>query len=550
MSLLFFDGFTNYTYLPLKWEECTKNNQFSIKSGISRTNDKALCIYSGLTNLATDHLGKLLSSNVDTVIIGFAFKKIKADYGFIEIDFNVGDTIQSKIKLYSTNFVWFKGDETINYGLNSSLQFNNWNYFEAKIKTHTTLGTVDIRINEKVALSLTNISTATTAYNYIDRIRLRLRHIAQTNEDYAYISDLYIADTLGTYNNNFLGNCTVANYYPSSQGTFSNFSLHPTTSGVANYTMINEQIYAEDTTIYNNTFLEYASGDDGYFSDNNVANTTSTIMDVYFSTNYYPSCFWCRFSNVSIPRNAKIIKANIQFAIEYNQLVSFSSYDLFNTIYGFQKSGTPVAQITSVADFESRPLTDNILQTRIASAEPTTQNYKDSLQELVSLDNWQEENNSVMFILSRHGYTNVNGVPYKVRTYNYSNDPYSANSPKLYVEWQLPSGASGTYVRSSNIDDKDSYRLSTLSGVPNVFAIKQNIIAKRYLDRANTDDLYLMPIITNGVTTYSGSTKLPFKDTYYSCSSKISEENPITSSIWLPTDLQNYEFGFITTYSG
>jgi len=552
MSLLFFDGFNSYTFLPLRWEECTKDCQFSVKPNIGREGtNAALCIHSGFTDTNFDHLGKNLESPTETVIMGFAFKKIKSDYGFIEINFNKGEAVQSKIKLYDTSFVWFNGTESINYGINYSLTFNDWNYFEVKIKTHSTLGSVEVHINENVALTLTDLNTTTVAFNYIDKIRLRLRHAAQTNEDYAYIDDLYIANTLGTYNNDFLGNCTVSAFYPAAQGANADFSLPPTISGVENYTLINDQPYVEDSTVYNNTFLEYASEDDGYYNTQTgvTFSNTATTMNINTYTSK-ANCLYFRFSQVSIPKHALITKVNLQLYVELRQINATYS-DVMETSYSFQKSGTSVSQVTDRADLDSRPVTTACIRSKITYVDPLTQNYKDSLQELVSSDDWQEESNSVLFLIKLTlDYAPNNMEVFRVRSYNYSNDPYSNNTPKLYVEWQLPGESSGTYITSTALDNIESYSLASSLVSSPIFALSHNIIAKRHLDRANTDDLCLLPIITDGFTTSSGGNKLYFKDTTYSQSYSIHDINPLTSTTWASTDLQNYDFGFITTYSG
>ena len=547
MSLLFYDGFDNYTYLPLKWDEFTQYSQFSIKSGIGRKNDNALCAFSDYTDISYDHIGKHLGTYQETIILGFAYKKVKTDYGYIEIDFNTGDTTQSKIRLFDTGIIWYKGDDSFNYGKEYVLKFNSWNYFEAKIKTHTTSGTVDIRVDEHSVIALSNISTATTT-NYIDRVRFKSRHISNTYINYAYIDDLYIANVSGTVNNNFLGNCTVTSLSPTSQGEYSDFSLPSTISGVSNYSMINESVYTEDTTTYSGTFLEYASGDDGGYHGDSFYSTSTTTNFLVNSTTLNMGLFF-RFSGINIPRGAKIITAKLQV---YTVTRHTSSAYIHTFEMAFQKSGTPPNQITSISDFNSRVVTYARKTTYLYNEDPTTINNKDSLQELVNRDDWLEENNSVIlkfYTISIPGGSSTSSERYNVRQYDYSNDPYSANSPRLYIEWQLPNGSSGTYVVADDINKKDSYGF-TASGISDIFAVKHNFVAKRYLDRMRTDDLCLLPVITDGITTYSGGQKFYFKDTNYVCLSNINDLNPITDTSWTLSNLQDYDFGFMTTISG
>lgn len=546
MSLIFYDGFNNYTFLPLKWEECTKDCQFSIKDNIGRKGDKALCAFSGTTYIPYEFLGKILPSPLDTFIIGFAFKKVKVDYGFIEVDFNFEETTQSKLKLFDSSIVWYKGNEAISYGVNYSLKSIAWNYIEAKINTHTTSGTVDLRVNERTILTLSGISTATTT-NYIDRVRFKLRHITQTNEDYAYIDDIYITNVSGTVNNTFLGNCTSSSIVPSSQGTYSDFYLPSTVSGVSNYSMVNEAVYQQDTTTYSGTFPVMYSGDDGGFQDTAFYSNVTTTSFLQLVTSV-PMGLFFKFSGLNIPKNAKILTAKLQ--VYTVARYTTTSYRL-NFEMAFQKISTPPNTISSISDFNSRTITNAKKTTQLYNEDPTTINNKDSLQELVDNVNWLEENNSVLLKFYKTSSIDTGSASserYNIRQYDYTNDPYSESTPRLYVEWQLPTDPLGTYIKAEDINKKDSYSF-TVSGISNIFAIKYDMVAKRFLDRARTDDLALIPIVTDGATTYNEG-KVNFKDINYINKYVISEKNPFSDLAWELEDLQSYEFGILTTTSG
>lgn len=554
MSLLFMDSFKNYTFLPLKWDSYTQYCQFYITDGIGRKGGQALRVYSDYTVTTYDHLGKYLESNQEEIILGFAFKKIKYDIGWIEVDFNDGDSVQSKVKLFNTSFVWYKGDESTNYGINSSLNFDDWNYFEAKIRTHTTSGTVDIRVNEHLLLSESDIDTTTTANNYIDNIRFRLKHYADTNEDYAYIEDLYIANTSGTTNNDFLGNCEIAVIYPQAIGTHSEFDLAPTYSGVANYTLIDEQVHQEDTTAtYSNTFLQQSGLDDGsdiYYGGtptfNNTATNTTDSKDMYIDPAgaYGPSYQWFRFHGVTIPKNATITSAYLDvYRHEYFNLTQPTLNE--QKVYAEYK-GTAPADVTALGQIQNRSATYATTITDIGT-HLNGLDIANVIQDLVYRHDWQEVDNSVM-IISRYRYTDFdeNGCRINYRTYEYRNDPYHSDSPKLFVEWSLPGGDNDEYVTTSGIDTRDTYNVNTVSGISNIFAINHNIFSKRHFDLINDNDLYLIPLAVVSGTTYSGTALVP-PDTVYKCLNYIEEKNPYTNDTWLLTDMATNEFGFTTT---
>jgi hypothetical protein len=554
MSLIFYDSFKNYTFLPLKWDERTKDCQFYITDGIGRKGGQALRVYSDYTDINYDFLGKNLNGNYEEVIIGFAFKKVKEDIGFIEIDFNDGGSTQSKIKLFNANFIWYNADESISYGLNNCLTLNDWNYVEAKIKTNAVSGSIHIKVNEFTAVLKTGVNTTTTENDYVNEVRLKLRHYADTNEDYAYIDDLYIANTLGASCNDFLGNCEVSVLTPLSQGSYSQFELAPTYSGVENYTLIDEPIYQEDYTTYSETFLEDSGLDDGgditrasnqYFS--NTGTTTTNGQTFYINPVYPPTWVWFTFHNLSIPKNSKITSANMSL---YRQTYTglYNSTTNEQNVWA-QKAGSNPTPITAINQAKYITRTNTVVTTPLAT-QLNNLEIGPVIQELVSRHDWQEENNTVQ-ILVRYRYTNDNSgwIEISYRTYEWSNDPYNSNSPKLNISWQLPGGDNNEYINSSALEVKDTYNLNDLNNTSEIFAINHNIFSKREYDRVNTNDLALVPLVTVGGTSYSGVKFLP-TDRFYSCNNLIEEKNPSTGLNWQSTELSLNEFGFVTTASG
>ena len=540
MSLLFYDGFDNYTYLPLKWDEYTNFSQFCIKPDVGRKGSSALCALSGYTTIS-EYIGKILPTDQSDIIIGFAFKKVDPDYGYIEIAFLYDEVIQSSVRLFNTNFYWIRGDSFDSYGKNFTLAYNEWNYFESKINFDTVSGSLDIRINETSVLSVSDFSTSST-FNYINKVRIRNNPIVRLDYDYVYIDDLYIANVSGTYNNDFLGNCHISTYLPSSQGMYSDFYLPNTVSGVANYLMVNEPTYLKDTTIHSETFFIYSGEDDGGFFFNSFYNTSITTSYLTCENRYMGLFF--KFSNINIPKNSKILSAKLQVFTEGRY--TGSNYIQTFTMC-FYKSGVASPTIVDLNDFKNRSTTTTKESFLLYQVDPTTINNSGSLQELVNMADWQEENNSIILKLynSNNGGGSGSSSPrYNIRQFEYTNEPTSPSTPKLYVEWQQPNDASGTYLYSNDIDKKETYKVTT-SGLNEIRAVKYNVVGKRFLDRTNNNDMAIMPILSDDVVTYSGS-KLVYKDTNYTCNFSIDEKNPITDLVWSEEDIQTLDFGVVT----
>ena len=312
-----------------------------------------------------------------------------------------------------------------------------------------------------------------------------------------------------------------------------------------NYTLIDEEVHQEDTTTYSGTFLEYESFDDGVYNVTGMYNTEPTTDDMRL---YYTATgMWFRFSEINIPKNAKITNVALQLYVEDRYTGEYYATPAHAC---FQRSATPPLQITSEEDFNSREKTIEHFDFYFNTTDPATLNYTSILQELVSMPDWQEENNTVLIMLYTDHVT-IGGSQesrYRVRTYDYDTTPYSTNSPKLYVEYQLPGGASGEYITSSGIDIKDTYNLNTVSGISDIKAISHNIFSKRGLDRANHNDMGIVPLTLISGTTYSGTYFLP-QDIKYTCINYIEDSNPHTNDTWLLTDFSTNEFGF-TTISG
>ena len=93
---------------------------------------------------------------------------------------------------------------------------NQWHYFEVKVVCHDTAGYYQVRIDGVTVLSGTNVDTRAGADTRFVRFRM--------DEYYQYMDDIYICDTDGTANNDFLGQILVEAIFPNADGDNSDWT--------------------------------------------------------------------------------------------------------------------------------------------------------------------------------------------------------------------------------------------------------------------------------------------------------------------------------------
>jgi hypothetical protein len=541
MSLLFFDGFKNYTFLPLKWDECTYNCCLYIKGSSGRQGGNVLAATTNYSEILLDFLQKNLPGDTDEIIIGFAQKRLINSTDNLVISFCYNDIIQSNILVSNIGVSWYTTSMYNSIGKNQVILLNTWHYIEVKIKIHDTTGTVTIKVDEVTVLNLTNLNTSTVSPLVINNLKFNTISKSLTALDFVYIEDLYVINTLGGTNNSFLGNCKVSHLSPGANGSFNQFIPSPTYSGTANYAIVNDSTYIGSSTTYNGTFYEYDGLDDGgytcYDNANFVFNNTSTNIpvDIHLYVSKGVNYIWFRFSNVSVPKNAKISTAYL----DINNI--YTPNNNCTVEIRAQKSFLVVSQIISSSDLLSRKLT-------YTSHKPGNVNFNSIniapvIQELVDQVGWVEDNNSILIII-KFIHSNYDWVRNQYSSYEVNNDPYHINSPKFFIEWSLPWEKDLKYITANTVDKKDSYLLTVSSGITGVKAVSSSVVAKRDYDT----DVYLRGVVVSGTTYNSNAVFLP--KTRYNNNMFIFDKDPITNDAWLGTSLISNEFGFITTVSG
>lgn len=130
-----------------------------------------------------------------------------------------------------------------------------WFYFECKVKPGLgTDGMVEFRVNTVVVLSLPNCCTAAGATvdnkAAIDVLRI---HSGGTNSGQHVLDDMYLLDSLGTMNNDYLGNVRVKLQQPIANATPLDWTIGGSAPAATNWQSVLDATLSETTFVYSST---------------------------------------------------------------------------------------------------------------------------------------------------------------------------------------------------------------------------------------------------------------------------------------------------------
>lgn len=255
--LRFVDSFDHYT---LAAEFLSKYNirngggssHPTISAGNGRNSTASMRLTS--SGNGTGWLHKVLDAQ-QTWIMGFSFKPssitcLNSPGGQIA-SFMDGDTTQCDLRLQNTGQLRVtRGNNVTVLGTTTNaLSAGQTYYIEWKLKIDNTTGTVDVRVNGESWLSLTGQDTQNTtnatANGFILGVSAYPTSSFGTAGTFDY-DDVYVCDTQGSNNNDFMGDVRIQATLPSGAGTTTNF----TPSAGSNYENVDDAT-PNDNTDYN-----------------------------------------------------------------------------------------------------------------------------------------------------------------------------------------------------------------------------------------------------------------------------------------------------------
>lgn len=247
MSLLFIEGFEGFwhsgtgldaTYSP--WDECYSTEFGGVGIGTSYGRNSLGATHS---NYSSSYFFAHDIGDQGEIVIGMAVKPNYPSYTTLNHTYNkwlqflAGGAIQNTITFSNTGLTLELRTGDYNGSVlataSAPLIEDVWQYVEIKLTIDPTVGAIEIRSNGVTILSATGLNTDPLAVGVIDKVK----HYAT----YArfHLDDIYILNTSGSQNNDFLGDCKVVGCFPTADGTNTDWIR---STGTAGYPLIDDPI--------------------------------------------------------------------------------------------------------------------------------------------------------------------------------------------------------------------------------------------------------------------------------------------------------------------
>jgi len=224
MAVKWIEGFEDYTdvnQLPFVYV----GDQFGNSSfDTGRSDYGQSLLYSGVayaeSSFSTPDLG-----NQGTWIVGFAFKHdVLTSISAFDI-LQIFDGITAQVSLnfdpLSQMFSITRGNGTVLGTGSTVIPNDSWFYVEMKVVIDSSVGTIDLNINEISDISVTGLNTKNSSNSYANFITFP--HPNGYFIKY-WLDDIYVLDGTGSVNNDLLGDMKVEMLRTSGEGAYTSWS--------------------------------------------------------------------------------------------------------------------------------------------------------------------------------------------------------------------------------------------------------------------------------------------------------------------------------------
>lgn len=215
-----------------------------------------------LTNL--NHLQNTIAARA-TLVAGMRFRRTDYHTATVLIAFYDSTTLQCEVRLDANDRLVITRNGTVLATSTDTISLNVWYYLEFKVTIANSGGYAEARINGVNWVDFTG-DTQTTANATADGVRFA----NTSNAGNVDVDDIYVLDSNGAANNDFLGDCRVEGLLPSGAGNYAQF----TPSAGSNYENVDEDAQDGDST-YNE------SDTNGHMDTFAMGNLTSTSGSIY-----------------------------------------------------------------------------------------------------------------------------------------------------------------------------------------------------------------------------------------------------------------------------
>lgn len=202
MSLEFIEGFDHYTTTSFpgrKWDTGSTVN--AIVAG--RFSGNAVRSGTGFLQISL--------SSVQTRVAGFAFL-FDASGATVVCQFQDAGTTQVELRLDSSRHLVVTRNGTVLTTGTTVLALSIWYYIEFKAKIDPSTGTYEVRLNGAVEISGSG-NTRNTTNSTCNQFALR------PGFSNHYFDDIYVLNTTGPPNSDFLGECRIHTTLPNADNT-------------------------------------------------------------------------------------------------------------------------------------------------------------------------------------------------------------------------------------------------------------------------------------------------------------------------------------------
>ena len=258
MSLIFCDSFDHYSALGQKWDTVNSDvggDAPSISSSAARTGSHGMDVPSmGQTSSSNFGYAQKNLANQTSYILGMAIY-IPIGQGLVNIntrvvDFMDGATIQIELDITPDGHITIFRNATLLATSTAAISFGAWHYLEVKTLIDPTAGTIAVKVDGSTVMNLTGQNTKGSSTNNIGSIIIgTLTSVGSFHHSFHfYVDDLYIADTNGSHNNDFVGDVAVRAVLPTGNSATTNQYTRGGTDLGSNYKQVYENPPDDDTT--------------------------------------------------------------------------------------------------------------------------------------------------------------------------------------------------------------------------------------------------------------------------------------------------------------
>lgn len=219
MTLEFIDSFDHYSATEFlnKWNAASATPV--IETTVKRTGRASLRI------AANQYVQKTISTGT-TKIIGFALRttSLAATSAIVGTYYN--GTIQATLYIRNDGALSVRRSATeLTASAPGLISTDVWNYIEWKITISDTVGAYEVKLNGLSVIDDTGQDTQNIVGNStINQIRFLTQNTAGA---FTYWDDLYIGNTDGTFNNDFLGDIKIECLMPDTDASYQEWSVIP-----------------------------------------------------------------------------------------------------------------------------------------------------------------------------------------------------------------------------------------------------------------------------------------------------------------------------------